>query len=102
MRITGVCLLVMVMAAVGCHKPVANNLPPSPMLAHPGPASTARVPACFRISRPFQPVAASSQIYFVGPEGLTVQWDVTAPGHFDSEQLVAPLATTSRRAPCIG
>jgi len=35
-------------------------------------------------------MAASSQIYFVGPEGLTVQWDVTAPGHFDSEQLVAP------------
>ena len=36
------------------------------------------------------PVAAASQIYFVGPEGLTVQWDVTAPGRFDSEQLVAP------------
>ena len=35
-------------------------------------------------------VAASSQIYFVSPEGLTVQWDVTAPGRFDSEQLVAP------------
>jgi hypothetical protein len=35
-------------------------------------------------------VAASSQIYFVGPEGLTINWDVTAPGRFDSEQLVAP------------
>jgi hypothetical protein len=35
-------------------------------------------------------VAATSQIYFVGPEGLAVQWDVTAPGRFDSEQLVAP------------
>jgi hypothetical protein len=35
-------------------------------------------------------VAAASQIYFVGPEGLTVQWDVSAPGRFDSEQLVAP------------
>jgi hypothetical protein len=33
---------------------------------------------------------ASSQFYFAGPEGLTVQWDVTAPGRFDSEQLVAP------------
>ena len=36
------------------------------------------------------PNAAVSQIYFVGPEGLTIQWDVTAPGRFDSEQLVAP------------
>ena len=26
----------------------------------------------------------------MGPEGLTVQWDVTAPGRFDSEQLIAP------------
>jgi hypothetical protein len=34
--------------------------------------------------------AAASQIYFAGPEGLTVQWDVTALGRFDSEKLVAP------------
>jgi hypothetical protein len=33
---------------------------------------------------------ASSQIYFVGPDGLTVQWDVTALGRFDSEKLAAP------------
>jgi hypothetical protein len=36
------------------------------------------------------PVAAASQIYFVNPEGLTIQWDVTEHGRFDSEQLVAP------------
>jgi len=35
-------------------------------------------------------VAAASQIYFANPEGLTIQWDVTAPGRFDSEQLVVP------------
>ncbi len=34
--------------------------------------------------------AAASQIYFVGPEGLTIQWDVAALGRFDSEPLVAP------------
>jgi hypothetical protein len=34
--------------------------------------------------------APSSQIYFVGPKGLTINWDVTAPGRFDSEDLVAP------------
>ena len=91
MRITGVCLLVMVMAAVGCHKPVTHSsLPPSEMLAHPGPGVDGPGPGVLTYQPAYPPVAASSQIYFVGPEGLTVQWDVTAPGSFDSEQLVAP------------
>ena len=90
MRITGVCLLVMVMAAIGCHKPVTNNLPPSPMLANPGPGVGGPGPGVLSYQPAVPPVAADSQIYFVGPEGLTVQWDVTAPGRFDSEQLVAP------------
>jgi hypothetical protein len=30
------------------------------------------------------------QVVFVGPEGMTVNWDVTAPGRFDSEPLVVP------------
>jgi hypothetical protein len=90
MRIMGACLLVMVMAAVGCHKPVSNNLPPSEMLANPGPGVGGPGPGVLQFQPAMQPVAAASQIYFVGPEGLTVQWDVTAPGRFDSEQLVAP------------
>jgi hypothetical protein len=90
MRITGVFLLVMVMAAVGCHKPVANNLPPSEMLANPGPGVGGPGPGVLQYQPAMPPVSAASQIYFAGPEGLTVQWDVTAPGHFDSEQLVAP------------
>ncbi len=90
MRITGVCLLVMVMAAVGCHKPVVHNLPPSEMLAHPGPGVDGPGPGVLSYQPAMPPVAASSQIYFVGPEGLTVQWDVTEHGRFDSEQLVAP------------
>ena len=90
MRITSVSLLVMVMAAVGCHKPVAHNLPPSEMLAQPGPGVGGPGPGVFSYQPAVPQVAAASQIYFVGPEGLTVQWDVTAPGHFDSEQLVAP------------
>ena len=32
----------------------------------------------------------SSQIAFVGPEGMSVVWDVTAPGQFDSEPLICP------------
>ncbi len=90
MRITGLCLLVVVMAAVGCHKPVVNNLPPSEMLAHPGPGVGGPGPGVLAYQPATPPVGAASQSYFVGPEGLTVQWDVTAPGRFDSEQLVAP------------
>jgi hypothetical protein len=78
------------MAAAGCHKPVTNNLPPSEMLAHPGPGVDGPGPGVLAYQPAVPPVAAASQIYFVGPEGLTVQWDVTAPGRFDSEQLVAP------------
>ncbi|MGO9114911.1 MAG: hypothetical protein ACLP9L_37340 [Thermoguttaceae bacterium] len=80
----------MVMAAIGCHKPVSNNLPPSEMLAHPGPGVDGPGPGVLSYQPAVPPVAASSQIYFVAPEGLTVQWDVTAPGRFDSEQLVMP------------
>jgi hypothetical protein len=78
------------MAAIGCHKPVGTNLPPSEMLAHPGPGVDGPGPGVLAYQPAIPPVAAASQIYFVGPEGLTVQWDVTAPGRFDSEQLVAP------------
>ena len=90
MRITGVCLLVMLMAAVGCHKPIANNAPPTEMLAHPGPGVDGPGPGVLAYQPAVPPAAAASQIYFRNPEGLTIQWDVTAPGRFDSEQLVAP------------
>lgn len=32
----------------------------------------------------------SSQIAFVGPDGMMIAWDVGQPGYFDSEPLVAP------------
>ena len=31
-----------------------------------------------------------SQVQFVGPEGMTVAWDVGAPGMFDSDPLICP------------
>ncbi len=34
--------------------------------------------------------AMTSQIAFVGPDGMTVTWDVGTPGAFDSEPLVCP------------
>ena len=90
MRVSGVFLLVVALAASGCHTPVHNNMPPGEMMAHPGPGMDGPGPGVLAYQPAMQPVAASSQIYFVGPEGLTVNWDVTAPGRFDSEQLVAP------------
>src|SRR6516164_8212360 len=90
MRITGVLSLLVAVTAVGCHAPMQNNLPPSVMLAHPGPGVEGPGPGVLAYAPAMTPVAASSQIYFVGPEGLTINWDVTAPGRFDSEQLVAP------------
>ncbi len=32
----------------------------------------------------------TSQIAFVGPEGMAVTWDVSMPGQFDSEPLICP------------
>lgn len=32
----------------------------------------------------------TSQVHFVGPDGMSVQWDVSAPGMFDSPTLSAP------------
>ena len=36
------------------------------------------------------PAGQASQIAFVGPDGLTINWDVVQPGSFDSEPLIAP------------
>jgi hypothetical protein len=33
---------------------------------------------------------AASQVAFVGPDGLQINWDVSRPGAFDSEPLIAP------------
>ena len=90
MRITGVLILVMVATVVGCERHLHSSLPPSDMLMHPGPGVDGPGPGVMMYQPPAPPAYASSQIYFVGPEGITVQWDVTAPGRFDSEQLVAP------------
>ena len=35
-------------------------------------------------------MSRSSQVAFVGPDGLQVNWDVNQPGTFDSEPLIAP------------
>jgi hypothetical protein len=90
MRTVGVLLLVLAVVAVGCHSPIKNNLPPSEMLMHPGPGVDGPGPGVM-VYQPACPIVpATSQVYFVGPEGMTVSWDLTAPGRFDSEPLVCP------------
>ena len=62
------------------------------MLAMPGPGVGGPGPGvlCWL----FVPVrwvrAATSQLEFRGPEGMSIQWDVAVPGSFDSQPLVAP------------
>jgi hypothetical protein len=90
MRIMGVFLLVMAMAAAGCQRPIHQNLPPSQMVMHPGPGVDGPGPGVMTYQPPAMPIGAVSQLYFVGPEGITIHWDVTAPGRFDSEPLIAP------------
>jgi len=73
-----------VIALTGCQLPPAQHImEPGPGVGGPGPGVIGYAPVA--------PVpTVSSQIAFVGPEGMYVQWDVTAPGTFDSEPLVCP------------
>jgi hypothetical protein len=92
MRFLVVCLLIAVVAMVGCRGPMTNNLPPSTMLMHPGPGVDGPGPGVMTpVLPPMPPWALPlSQVAFVGPEGMSIQWDVSAPGMFDSQPLVAP------------
>lgn len=80
------------LALVGCKLPHTNNLPPSEMLMHPGPGVDGPGPGVMMLGPP--PMAAmpgaASQLAFVGPEGMIVNWDVGMPGQFDSEPLICP------------
>ncbi len=56
---------------------------PGPGVGGPGPGVISYQPA---VPLPSQ----TSQVAFVGPEGMIVTWDMTAPGQFDSEPLICP------------
>jgi len=97
-----VALILMTVALAGCtgpyntHLPPAgalvghNTLPPAEMLMHPGPGVDGPGPGVMVYQEcpptPNQP----SQIAFVGPDGMTVNWDVSMPGMFDSQPLICP------------
>jgi hypothetical protein len=90
MRSLSVSLLVVCVAIVGCKTPCKENLPPAQMLMHPGPGVDGPGPGVMMYQPGVPSPAMTSQVAFVGPEGMTVTWDVGAPGMFDSEALIVP------------
>ena len=88
--------------------PHTNVLPPAAMLHHPGPGVEGPGPGIIAPASYEAALAAAggidggpgaagamamaptSQIGFLGPDGMQVRWDVSLPGSFDSSPLVAP------------
>ena len=86
--------------------PHTNVLPPAAMLHHPGPGvdgpgpgiihpasyeeSLAAAGAAMAGGGMIGAMAPTSQIGFVGPDGMQVRWDISMAGGFDAEPLVTP------------
>lgn len=85
-----VCSLVLVIAVTGCRGTRQQVMPPAERLMHPGPGVDGPGPGVM-MYQPSTPVPPqTSQVAFVGPEGMVINWDVATPGAFDSEPLVVP------------
>lgn len=86
----GISLLVLVLVVAGCKGPLYKNMPPAEKMMRPGPGVDGPGPGVMAF-QPMRPMPAqASQIYMAGPEGMTVTWDISMPGAFDSEPLVCP------------
>jgi len=88
----GAALCVVLAVVAGCKGPFQQNLPPAQQLMEMGPGVGGPGPG---VQPPYAPMLMPaqvpvSQINFIGPEGMQVTWDVSAPGAFDSEPLVCP------------
>ncbi|MEN6458611.1 MAG: hypothetical protein ABFC63_06740 [Thermoguttaceae bacterium] len=59
-------------------------------MMHPGPGVDGPGPGVMMYQPNVPGPAMTSQLQFVGPDGMTVVWDISAPGMFDSEPLVCP------------
>lgn len=80
-------------ALTGCKMPMTKNLPPADMIMHPGPGVDGPGPGVMMMGEdPYMLPAtgARSQVAFTNPEGLTLSYDATGAGGFDSEPIVAP------------
>ena len=84
-------LLVASVMIAGCRTPRnKNNLPPANMLMHPGPGVDGPGPGVMMHQPGMPSPSMTSQVAFVGPEGMAVSWDVMGPGTFDSEPMICP------------
>jgi hypothetical protein len=90
MRCFAVLLMVAGVMMTGCHAPCKANLPPASMMMHPGPGVDGPGPGVAMYEPGGPSTGMTSQIHFGGPEGMTVNWDVAAPGAFDSQPVVCP------------
>jgi hypothetical protein len=88
----GAFLCVVLAVVAGCKGPFQQNLPPAQQLMEMGPGVGGPGPGVQAAYMPMLTPAQVpvSQIHFAGPEGMQVNWDVSAPGAFDSEPLVCP------------
>ena len=57
---------------------------------HPGPGVDGPGPGVMMYQPGIPTPQISSQMAFIGPEGMSVTWDVMEPGQFDSEPLICP------------
>ena len=77
----------------GCHAPVGHNMPPASRLMHPGPGVGGPGPGVIPPVGSLMPglgVGATSQVAFIGADGMQIGWDATGDGFFDAEPLVVP------------
>ena len=86
----GMCSLILVVAVTGCAGPFKQRTPPAHRMMHPGPGVGGPGPAVMGYQPAMAMPGQTSQVAFVGPEGMIVKWDVAVPGQFDSEPLVCP------------
>jgi len=86
----GTCLLILLAATIGCKAPLPGNLPPAEQIARPGPGVDGPGPGVMTCAAAMPAPVLTSQVAFVGPEGMVVTWDVGMPGAFDSAPLVCP------------
>jgi hypothetical protein len=89
------CLLLLLAAAVqaGCHGPGGHNIPPASRLMHPGPGVGGPGPGVIPPVSALLPgmgIGATSQVAFLGADGMQIGWDSTGSGFFDAEPLVVP------------
>ncbi|MHC4176824.1 MAG: hypothetical protein ACYSWU_04925 [Planctomycetota bacterium] len=90
MKISVVLLALFAVGITGCTGSFQRPLPPAQMLMEPGPGVGGPGPGVMMYQpSPVMP-GRTSQILFVGPHGMRVTWDISAPGQFDSVPLICP------------